>query len=77
MLRKRAISLWAALPLVAGCANAATIAIDTVGSQADWFVTTNSASVVVHGPSDAYLHDSVIKLNGQDVSGAFQATAAE
>ena len=76
MLSKRAIGLCAALPFAVAWANAATVTIDTVGSQADWFVTSTSASVVVLGPSDAYLHNSSFKLNGQDVSGAFQPSGA-
>src|SRR4051794_9335663 len=72
MLSKSAILLWAALPLAAATSHAGTVTIDTTGSQANWFVTTSSASVVVAGPSDAYLHSSIFKLNGQDVTGSFQ-----
>src|SRR4051794_31744137 len=72
MSSKRAMLLGLALALAVARANAATVTIDTVGSQADWFVTTDSASVVLAGPSDAYLRSSTVKLNGQDVSGLFQ-----
>src|SRR4029453_18899254 len=76
MSSKRARGLWA-LPLAIAFANAAaTITIDTVGSQADGFVTGNSASVVIVGPSDAYLHSSVVKLNGQGVTASVQPSAA-
>ena len=41
---------------------------------ADWFVTADSAVVVISGSSDAYLHGSTIRLNGQSVSNSFQSS---
>ena len=52
------------------------ITVDTVGSPASNFILTGDASVVVQGPSQAFLSATAILVNGVDVTASFTPGSA-